>query len=275
LAELSSLAGFTISQGDPFDGWSTEASAGNLTFGATIFSFSDLTWMCDELYIPDPSSAGDIMAFFIAETNADGDLIYFALGEVDNLSFTVVPVPKATYLAPGWRATNFMTLEIPSRAIAFDSNKNLYIENTGNDNSGRIEVLQLTAVSGYQDLSRYASYPTNYKGATGLGFDRLGSLFVAERSVDSDAGIIREINVATQTLTRDVMAFANHRPTGVDADTSGNIFYSGRKESSGAWGKIFRINTNIAPAERTELIIDTVATGIAVDTSGDIFISTP
>lgn len=98
LAELSSLAGFTISQGDPFDGWSTEASSGNLTYGATIFSFSDLSWTADELYIPIPSSTGDIMAFFIAETNAAGDLIYFALGEVDNIAFSAVPLPGALWL---------------------------------------------------------------------------------------------------------------------------------------------------------------------------------
>lgn len=98
LAELSSLAGFTINQGAPFDGWSTEASIGNLTYGATIFSFTDLNWTSDESYIPVPSNTGDIMAFFISETNAAGDLIYFALGEVDNLTFTAVPLPAAFWL---------------------------------------------------------------------------------------------------------------------------------------------------------------------------------
>ena len=71
------------------------------------------------------------------------------------------------------------------------------------------------------------------------------------------------------------MAFANHRPTGIDADTFGNVYYSGRKESDGTWGKIFTIDTTTVPAVRTDLIIDTVATGIAVDTSGAIYISTP
>jgi len=98
LAELSSLAGFTINQGDPFDGWSTEASNGNLTFGATIFSFSDLAWASDESYITIPPNTGDIMAFYISETNATGDLIYFALGAVDNLTFSPVPVPPALWL---------------------------------------------------------------------------------------------------------------------------------------------------------------------------------
>ena len=63
--------------------------------------------------------------------------------------------------------------------------------------------------------------------------------------MDGDAGIIRKIDVATQMLLGDVMSFANHRPTGVDADSAGNVFYSGRRESSGAWGKLFQIDSSL------------------------------
>ena len=177
-----------------------------------------------------------------------------------------------TFLAPGWTVSDFHTLSTPTRAIEFDSLGNLYIEDTTDDNSGIIEILKLDASSGYSTSSSFASYSTSYKGVTGLDFDGLGSLYVSERSIDGDAGIIREIDVATQTLLGDVMAFANHRPTGVDADTSGSIFYSGRRESDGTWGKIFEIDSTMT---RTELSATTVATGIAVDTLGNIFISTP
>lgn len=166
-------------------------------------------------------------------------------------------------------------MAIPTRAIAFDNSNNLYIEDTGDDSFGTIEILQLTAASGYTNSSSFATYTTNYIGATGLGFDRLGSLYVAERDAYGDAGIIRKINVATQTLAGDVMAFANHRPTGIEADTSGHIFYSGRKQSDGTWGKIFKIDTSTVPAIRTDLIDNRVATGIAVDKSGNIYITTP
>ena len=215
------------------------------------------------------TSAGDFTVT-LTVTDDDGDP-----SPVATTTATISQPPATTFLAPGWHASNFLALAIPSRAIAFDSDRNLYIEDTGDDNSGEIEVLQLTTASGYKDSSSFATYTTSYKGATGLGFDGLGSLYVAERDADGDAGIIREINVATQTLAGDVMAFENHRPTGVDADTSSNVFYSGRKESAGTWGKIFQIDTTIEPAVRTELILETVATGIAVDTSGNIFISTP
>lgn len=135
-----------------------------------------------------------------------------------------------------------------------------------------IEILKLDASSGYSTSSVFASYNTIYKGVTGLDFDNQGSLYVSERSIDGDAGIIREIDVATQALLGDVMAFANHRPTGVDADTAGNVYYSGRKESDPTWGKIFKIDST---STRTELSASTAATGIALDALDNIFISTP
>jgi len=187
----------------------------------------------------------------------------------------------ADYAAPGWTMTDFHTLCTatwpilctPTRAIEFDSQGNLYIENTTDDESGFIDILKLDAASGFSTLPSYfATYSTTYKGATGLDFDGLGSLYVSERSVSGDAGIIREIDVATQVLLGDVMAFTNHRPTGVDADNSGNVFYSGRQETNGTWGKLFKIAPSLT---RTELSASTVATGIALDTYGNIFISTP
>jgi hypothetical protein len=221
------------------------------------------------------SVTGAFSSFSLANGPA-GDPIFY---KIDTLSLRAVSI-DVTYLATGWKKTDFLTLDTPTRAIAFDSSDNLYIENTNDDNSGTIEVLQLSSASGYKDLSSYLAYPSTYnaityKGVTGLGFDSIGSLYVAERDTTGDAGIVRVIDVATKTLSGTVMSFANHRPTGIDADTSGNIYYSGRKDSDGTWGKIFKIDNNVVPAERTELILNTVATGIAVDTLGNIFISTP
>jgi streptogramin lyase len=176
-----------------------------------------------------------------------------------------------TFLAPGWSATDFHTLTTPTRSIEFDSLGNLYIEDVTDDNSGLIEILKLDASSGYSTSSVFASYSTGYKGVTGLDFDGLGNLYVSERSVSGDAGIIRKVDVATKAVS-DVMTFANHRPTGLDADTAGSVFYSGRKDSDGTWGKIFEIDST---STRSELSSSTVATGMAVDAQGNFFISTP
>lgn len=188
-----------------------------------------------------------------------------------------------TFLASGWTSSNFLdlsTLSTPyrTRSIEFDVDGNLYIEDPTNDiqsdTSKKIEVLKLDASTGYNSSSIFAEYTTDSTsaGVTGLDFDDLGSLFVSERSVDGDAGVIREIDVTTQVLLGDLMSFANHRPTGVDADAAGNVYYSGRRESDGTWGKIFEIDST---ATRTTLIDNTVATGIALDAFGNIFISTP
>ncbi len=190
------------------------------------------------------------------------------------LAFTSTPTTAigVTYLAAGWTSADFLTLTTPTRAIEFDSAGNLYIEDTTDDGTGTVEILKLDASSGYNTSTTYASYSTSYLGVTGLDFDDLGSLYVSERDAGGDAGIIREIDVATQTLLGDLMAFANHRPTGVDADTSGKVYYSGRKLSDGTWGNVYVFDST---ANRTILIDNTVGTGIALDAFGNIFISTP
>jgi len=188
-------------------------------------------------------------------------------------SSTMAAAVGVTYLDPSWVASDFLTLTTQTRAIEFDSAGNLFIEDTSDDGMGAVEILKLDASSGYTDPpTTYASYSTSYLGVTGLDFDDLGSLYVSERSLDGDAGIIREVDVATQSLLGDLLVFANHRPTGVDADVLGNVYYPGRKESDGTWGRIFEIDST---ATRSILIDNTVGTGIALDAAGNIFISTP
>ncbi|GMR01437.1 MAG: hypothetical protein BMS9Abin19_0821 [Gammaproteobacteria bacterium] len=183
-----------------------------------------------------------------------------------------VNAATVTYLAAGWGASDFTTLNISTRSIEFDSSNNLYFEDISDDNSGTIKILKLDAATGYSTSSVFASYSTTYQGATGLDFDGLGSLYISERSLSGDAGVIREIDVATRNLVGDVRTFANQRPTGVDADISGNIFYTGRKESNGLFGNVYQIDST---GTRSILIDNVVGTGIALDASGNIFISTP
>lgn len=177
-----------------------------------------------------------------------------------------------TYLAPGWGASDFHTLSSPTRSIAFDASDNLYIEDISDDNSGTINILKLDASTGYSTSSVFTSYATTYEGVTGLDFNGLGSLYVSERSLSGNAGVIREIDVATQMLLGDVRTFANHRPTGVHADVFGDVFYTGRKYSDLLFGNVYQIDPTGA---RSILIDNVVGTGIALDDTGNIFISTP
>jgi len=247
----------------------------NVSAGGTISgTLLDTTQISGTVNLVTPGASGSLY-FTDNVCTAQGT---WSAARVDSLPAPFIPMPPAvTFLDPGWTESDFLSLGNPTRAIAFDDSDNLYIEDTSDDGSGTIEVLQLTPASGYTASTSYVSYPatyntTTYKGATGLAFNRLGSLYVAERDAFGDAGIIREVDVATQTLTGVVSTFSNHRPTGVDADTSGNIYYSGRRESDGTWGRIFMIDPNMA---RTILIDNTVATGVALNKYGDVFISTP
>lgn len=177
-----------------------------------------------------------------------------------------------TYLAPGWQASEILTLTSASRALEFDSEHNLYIESTTDNGSGTIKILKLDALSGYTTSSEFATYSTGYFGATSLSFDGLGNLYVAERSESGDQGVIRKLDVATRALIGDVRTFSNQRPTGIDAVDADNLFYSARRESDPSFGNIYRIDSN---GLRTTLIADVVGTGIAVDNTGKLFISTP
>lgn len=178
----------------------------------------------------------------------------------------------ATYLAPGWNATDFLTLATATRSIEFDATGNLYIEDVSDDGRGAVSILKLEASSAYTSISNFVSYATGYDGVTGLDFDGLGNLYVSERAASGDAGVIRKINAAIPELVGDVRTFNHHRPTGVDADTEGNVYYTGRRESDGTFGNVYRIDS---AGERTILLENVVGTGIALDDVGHVFISTP
>ena len=176
-----------------------------------------------------------------------------------------------TYLAPNWQASNFLTLSTPSRAIEFDSELNLYIEEKSDDGSGTIIIEKLDAASGYTSSPPFFAYDTGYYGATSLDFDGSGNLYVAERGHAGNDGIIRKIDTSNYSMT-DIRSFDNQRPTGIDALNDGTVLYTGRRESDPAFGNVYEIDTS---GNRTVLIPDIVGTGIAMDQSGRLFISTP
>jgi len=176
-----------------------------------------------------------------------------------------------SYIADGWGASDFLTLSTTTRSIAFDADANLYIAPRTNDDTGTISISKLDAANGYSTSSEFATYGTSYQGVTGLDFDGLGNMYISERSTYGDAGIIRRMDVASQALT-EVRTFANHRPTGVGTDTFGNSYYTGRKTSSGSFGNVYQIDSI---GTRSILVDGVVGTGIAMDNTGRLFVSTP
>jgi streptogramin lyase len=162
-------------------------------------------------------------------------------------------------------------LDVPTRSLEFDSGDHLYIETINNDGGNEVRISQLDPTAQNSPRELFTSYGTTYYGVTGLSFDGMGNLYTSERTQDGNAGAIRKINATTGDLLDTVVGPNNHRPTGVDSDAFGNVYYTGRRDSNPDWGNVYRINET---GDRVTLIPDIACTGIAVDDIGRIFVST-
>ena len=171
-----------------------------------------------------------------------------------------------TFLNPAYTATNFATIGVNTRSLAFDSGLNLYVEGVSDDGSGSINILKLTAGSGYTSSSVFASYSTTARGVSGLDFDPSGTLYASEFNDDGDSGLIRKVTGALVVAT-----LSEFRPTSLQA-SGGDVFYlGGRLNSNLDFGAIYRLPGTTTP----EVVIPgIVPTGVAQDSSGDIYVST-
>ena len=201
-----------------------------------------------------------------------GFYAYVADGESGLQVIDLCPNPfSVRYLDPGYRAEDFLRLPFPTAAIAFDSIGDLYTEDATDNASGTINILKLDAATGYSTWSTYASYPTSAIGVNGLAFNGAGSLFVSEFNADKDSGFIRKIDTATQSVIHTI-PLPDFRPTGIDIDTSGNTYTPGRLASDPTFGNIYKIDSS---GGIHILVAGLIGTGIAVDNSGNILVSTP
>ena len=179
---------------------------------------------------------------------------------------------SVTYVATGYAATDFLTiLPIPTSAIALDSDGNLYTEDATIRGSGLVTILKWDAETNYSTWSIYASYSTTAQGANGLAFDASGHLFVSEFNSDRDSGFITKIDTATRSVINTI-PLPDFRPTGIDADNAEYLYLPGRLESNPDFGNIYQIDSS---GHLHTLIADVLGTGIPLDASGNIFVSTP
>jgi hypothetical protein len=180
-----------------------------------------------------------------------------------------------TDLAPGYFVSDSFMFSFETPAIAFDTNQNLYTvdkRDFGSDPSNTIDILKFDAATGYSTSSVYATY--NGFGITGLEFDDQGDLYVAEFIRVGgflDQGRISVID-DTSLIQSTIADLPDYRPTAITLDADGNIYFPGRLESNSDFGNIYRIQSGLDPAV---LVSDFVGTGIAIDSSGDMFAATP
>ena len=189
-------------------------------------------------------------------------------------SFLLLPSSSSalstTYLDPGYTASAFHTLDFDSRVIEFDSSGNLYTANIANDFSGTNTIYKLDAVSGFTTSSVYASYSTTACCMTGFHFTPSGDLLISNSMTGGDAGVIDLVQAGTlaQSTFKDISDF---RPTGISADTAGDVYVTGRLSSVPGFGNIYKINNGDGSIDI--LVNNFVGKGIAVDAGGNIFAS--
>jgi sugar lactone lactonase YvrE len=175
-----------------------------------------------------------------------------------------------TYVDPGYTASAFHTLAYDSRAIEFDSSGNLYSADIANDFTGVNTIYKLDDASGFATSSVYASYATTACCMTGFHFLSSGNLLISNSMTGGDAGVIDLVQAGTLALStfKDIPDF---RPTGISADTAGDVYVTGRLSSDLSFGNIYKINSG--DGSIAILVNNFVGRGIAVDALGNIFAS--
>jgi sugar lactone lactonase YvrE len=184
---------------------------------------------------------------------------------------------SVTYLNPMYSAGDFLSLGFRTNAMAFDSDGNLYTNNRTEPGPGTFNILKATA-GNYGSFSTYVSYTSDMYTISGLDFDETGSLFVAEVNAQAsteptrDAGLIREIT--SGLAVNEIKYFPEFRPTGVAAVGDGMLYFPGRKWSDPDWGNLYKLDLSVLPLSEEIIRANVVATGIAIDASGRMFIAT-
>jgi len=195
---------------------------------------------------------------------------YFTL-----LMILLLPSPGAARvvsLAPGYSANAFTTLNFSSRAIAFDSALNLYAMDLADDSSGSVRIYVLHPSDGYSARSLYTSYNTGTCCTSSLFFSSNETkLTVSEVFSSGDSGLIRELDTTTFAITAN-WPLPGFRAGGIAVDETGTLIFPGRLFSDPNFGNLYRMGASGIP----EVVVNgLVATGVTIDTLGNIYASTP
>jgi hypothetical protein len=168
-----------------------------------------------------------------------------------------------SYLASGYSASLFATLDVNTRAFTLDSSNNIFTSSALTDGTGQVKINELTASSGYSASSQAYSYATTSATVSGLDFHGT-QLLVSEADASGNSGKITDA-----TTGNTVIALTTFRPTSIDA--RGNILFAGRQKSNLSFGNIYSLDSsnNLSTVFSNEPF-----RGIATNAAGDIFVST-
>ena len=164
---------------------------------------------------------------------------------VAGISFTHA---ATTTLNPDY---NYSEFEIPieSRTLEFDSVQNIYAaDRSGTQDNGDgtgsriIYFLERIAEGFYGNQATFITYTTKAERVvSGLDFGPFEqTLYVAEVESGGNAGAILQIDVSTQTVTKEIL-LPDFRATGIEVDDAGNILISTRKAADLSFGEVHLI----------------------------------
>lgn len=171
-------------------------------------------------------------------------------------------------IRPCYQAKDFLTLEFPARALAFDEDGMLFSVDANEELDNVVNRSMVTVFSA-ETGAVYVHYETTARGVSGLEFDEDGNLYVSEFDDGSDSGLIRVIDSAGVTIR--IIELPDFRPTGVSVDKDGSIYFPGRRFSQPTFGNIYVVDSSGEPKIVVEGL---VGTGIAVEDDDNIFVST-
>ncbi len=233
------------------------------TGSTLIFKRNDETYQYDiatPTYPPSEGQSRQLKSRVYADPGESG-YMKASFDDVYTVAFTL------TYLAPGYEASEFLTLPFRTAAISFDSGDNLYTTDLLSDRgTGTINIRRFEAPN-YSFYTEPYSYSSDAWSLNGLDFDDTGALFASEHFYPLDSGLIR--NVFNDS---EFVYFNTFRPTGIAATGSGTIYFPGRRWSDPEFGNKYKIDS--FPGSKEIVQEGLVGTGIAIDDSGNIFVAT-
>jgi len=170
------------------------------------------------------------------------------------------------YIDPGYLYSVFTTLDASIDALEVDSKGNLFVVDTAYWGTGTVFIDRYDAASNYSEATIYTSFTPRYNLANGITFDGLGNMYTSECSGDRESGMIHKTDslMATSIYYKSWYVCL----TGIAADSSGNLFMTGRKGDDLLFGNIYVLG----PDKELKVVVpDFIGEGIAVDSSGNIF----